>query len=126
MHNLHLDLCEDRYGEEDEKVRQLSNSLAQKKKKTQHNLKANSGCQRWLEHLDLHNTFQNHWETGFDMIILLLGSSFCHMPDLSVGRGMQLALLTINQPDVGGGGWWMWLWWDGRVLVAAGCWPMFH
>lgn len=43
-------------------------------------------------------------ETRFDMIILQLGSPLCHMPDLSVGRGMQLALLTINQPD--GGGWW--------------------
>lgn len=44
----------------------------------------------------------------FDMIILLLSSPLCHMPDLSVGRGMQLALLTINQPDGGGGGWWLW------------------
>lgn len=51
MHNLHQDRCEDREG--DEKVRQLSHSLAKKKI---HNLKVNSGCQRWLEHLDLHNT----------------------------------------------------------------------
>ncbi|CAB1434413.1 unnamed protein product [Pleuronectes platessa] len=42
-------------------------------------------------------------ETGFDMIILQLGSPLCHMPDLSVGRGMQLDLLTINQPDGGDG-----------------------
>lgn len=68
-------------------------------------------------------------ETRFDMIILQLGSPLCHMPDLSVGRGMQLALLTINQPDGGGGGWWLWRrrrCCDGEVLAAAGCWPTFH
>lgn len=69
-------------------------------------------------------------ETRFDMIILQPGSPLCHMPDLSVGRGMQLALLTINQPDGGGGGWCLWWWWwwcwDGEVLAAAGCWPTFH
>lgn len=43
------------------------------------------------------------------MIILQLGSPLHHMPDLSVGRGMQLALLTINQPD--GGRW--------KVVVVA-------
>lgn len=123
MHNLHHDRSEDRYSEEDEKVRQLSHSLARKKKKKTHNLKANSGCQRWLEHLDLHNARlffrisgydarspECSRETRFDMIILQLGSPLCHMPDLSVGRGMQLALLTINQPD-GGGRW--------RVVVVA-------
>lgn len=68
-------------------------------------------------------------ETRFDMIILQLGSPLCHMPDLSVGREMQLALLTINQPDGGGGGWWLWRrrrCCDGEVLAAAGCWPTFH
>lgn len=56
------------------------------------------------------------------MIILLLGSLLCHMPDLSVGRGMHLALLTINQPDWEGC--WLWLWsWDEKVLAAAGCRP---
>lgn len=41
------------------------------------------------------------------MIIPLLGSPMCHMPDLSVGRETHLALFTINQPDGegdGGGG----------------------
>lgn len=37
------------------------------------------------------------------MIILWLSSPLCHMPDLSVGRAMQLALLTINQPEGWGG-----------------------
>lgn len=116
------------------------------KEKKKHNLKANSGCQRRLEHLDLHNTCLFFFfffrisgydagspecskETRFDMIILQLGSPLCHMPDLSVGRGMQLALLTINQPDGGGGGWWLWRrrrCCDGEVLAAAGCWPTFH
>lgn len=57
------------------------------------------------------------------MIILLLGSLLCHMPDLSVGRGMHLALLTINQPDWDG----CWLWlrsWDEKV-AAAGCRPYY-
>lgn len=98
-----------------------SSHIARVRKKV-HNLSANSGCQGWLEHLDLHNAcffpHQNQFlkcsfpqvleGNRFDMIILLLGSPLCHMPDLSVGRGMQLALLTINQPDGGGGGWWLW------------------
>lgn len=145
MHNLHQGRCEDRYSEEDEKVQQLLHSLPPQRKK-KHNLKANSGCQRRLEHLDLHNTCLFFFfffrisgydagspecskETRFDMIILQLGSPLCHMPDLSVGRGMQLALLTINQPDGGGGGWWLWRrrrCCDGEVLAAAGCWPTFH
>lgn len=53
------------------------------------------------------------------MIILQLGSPLCHMPDLSVGKEMQLALLTINQPDGGGKGCWLWWCWDGEVLAAA-------
>lgn len=145
MHNLHQGRCEDRYSEEDEKVQQLLHSLPPQRKK-KHNLKANSGCQRRLEHLDLHNTCLFFFfffrisgydagspecskETRFDMIILQLGSPLCHMPDLSVGREMQLALLTINQPDGGGGGWWLWRrrrCCDGEVLAAAGCWPTFH
>lgn len=40
------------------------------------------------------------------MIILQLGSTFCHMSDL--GRGVQLPPLTINQPDGGVRGRWLW------------------
>lgn len=47
--------------------------------------------------------FHYHLETRFDVIILPLSFLFRHMPDLSAGRGTQLALLTINQPDGGGG-----------------------
>lgn len=100
-----------------------------------HNLEANSGCHSQQEHLDLHNIHlflritghdahspECSRETRFDMIILQLGSPLCHMPDLSVGRGMQLALLTVNQPDGGSGGWkWWWQQWcqdrEGRMLA---------
>lgn len=60
-------------------------------------------------------------ETRFDMIILQLSSPLCHMPDLSVGRGMQLALLTINQLDGGGGRRCLWRRWDGTALAPSGC-----
>lgn len=64
------------------------------------------------------------WGNRFDMIILLLGSLLCHMPDHSVGKGMHLALLTINQSDWEG----CWLWlgsWYEKVLAAAGCKPYY-
>lgn len=137
MHNLNNDRCKDRYSEHDEKVQQLSHSLAKRKKKSIIS-KLTVVVREDLSTLIFiilafffrisgYNALSPECsrETRFDMIILQLGSPLYHMPDLSVGRGMQLALLTINQPD---GGWWLWRWWcwDEEVLAAAGCWPTFH
>ena len=117
MHNLHQDRCEDRYSEEDEKVWQLSHSLAPIKKPIISKLTVvvRDGLSTLIFIMlaffsrisgDDACSPECSRETRFDMIILQPGSPLCHMPDLSVGRRMQLALLTINQPDGGGGGWW--------------------
>lgn len=118
MHNLHQGWCEDRYSEEDEKVQQLLHSLPPQRKKniiSKLTVVVRDGLSTLIFIILAFFFFSRisgydagspecSKETRFDMIILQLGSPLCHMPDLSVGRGMQLALLTINQPD--GGGWW--------------------
>lgn len=131
LHNLHHDRGEDRYREEDEKVRQRF------KKKKSIISKLTVVVRECLSTLIViilsffsprisdydARSPECSRETRFDMIILQLSSPLCHMPDLSVGRGVQLALLTINQPDGGGGGWRRW---DGEALAGTGCWPTLH